>query len=501
MKIKLDYFLLFFTALYSISQGLQIPYFQLVFCLIGFCIFFWVLYFRSVEMQLKVLLVLSFFDSEYFLFCLPLLILSKIILQQFSGKHVFKVNQTTLMVVILFMYVLSISIVVNFIDFSLFSLCFGLVIFLIILSPLVYFGFFQYKEDVINRIFLFFKKLILLEGVIVVIQFLNYSNFKPGDWGKGTTGGTDRMGLLFLLYFLSLVILLLIEKKKKLLSFFSIKNLALVVIVFSIVYFLDIKTTFFSILLGGILFLFLVFFKIIINRVKEMSFYKMCIVIFCTLFFLLFMPVLVNRYTSIALKGNYTLYSQVERYIGKSSEKVSQKFILYNHVYVDMFYDYPLVWTFGTGFGKLGGKASNSLAYDVLHKEYDSKKLPAFIPPYSSQWTKKYMSGLYTKEIVDHIKWVSSMLSMPFAGMITIKAEFGILGLLFWLTIFFYIAYRIFNKSRSFQHMHLRGFGAILAIYCIALLFLMVFDNWQETPQFMLPLILFITMMLNYKKE
>ncbi len=501
MKIKIDYFLLLFIALYSISQGLQIPYFQWVFCLIGFCIFFWVLYFKHVEMQLKVLLTLSFFDSEYFLFCLPLLILSKIILEQFSGKHVFKVNQTTLMVVILFMYVLSISIVVNFIDFSLFSLCLGIVVFFIILCPLIYFSYFQYTEDLINRVFLFFKKIILLQAVIVIVQFLKYSNFAIGDWGKGTTGGTDKMGLLFLLSILPFIILPLIEKKKKLLSLFSIKSLALGIIIVSIVYFLDIKATFFSIILGGIVFLFLVFLKIIINRVKDVPFYKMYLVVFFTLFFSIFIPFFANQYFSIVFKKNhYTLYNQLGRYIGKN-EKTSQKFILYKHIYVDMFYDYPLVWTFGTGFGKLGGKASNSLAYDVLYKEHDAKKLPSFIPSYSSQWTKKYMTGLFTKDIADHIKWASSILSMPFAGMITLKAEFGLLGLLFWVSIFFYIAYRVFNKSRNFQYMHLRGLGAVLSIYCIAFLFLMVFDNWQETPQFILPFILFVAVFLSYNKN
>lgn len=498
MKIKIDYFLLLFITLYSISQGLQIPYFQWVFCLTGFCIFFWVLYFKDIEVQLKVLLALAFFDSEYFLFSLALLILSKIILWQLIGKRVLKLNLPSIMVLILFVYVLAVSIIVNFIDFSFLSLLLGIVVFLIILCPLIYFSFFQYTEDAIGRIFIFFKKIVLLELAIVICQFLFYSSFSRGDWGTGTTGGADKMGSLFLLFFLSLIILPLIEKKKNLLSLFGIKNIALVVITVSIVYFLDIKTTFFSILLGGILFLFLVFLKMILNRIREMSFYKMCIVIVSTLFFLLLVPVLINLYASVLLKDNY-FYDKLKHYYD-SNGKISQKFILYKYVYVDMFHDYPLIWTFGTGFGKLGGKASNSLAYDVLHKQYDSKKLPAFIPPYSSQWTKKYMTGLFTKEVSDNVKWVSAILSIPFAGMITIKAEFGMVGLLFWFSIFFYIAYCVFHKSRNFQHMHLRGFGSVLSIYCVSLLFLMIFDNWQETPQLMLPLVLFITMILKYKK-
>ena len=91
-------------------------------------------------------------------------------------------------------------------------------------------------------------------------------------------------------------------------------------------------------------------------------------------------------------------------------------------------------YIFGTGPGTNGSRASNALAYDVMYKKDNTVKLPGFISPHSSEFTRRYISGLYTEKYAEASNYRSAILGNPFNSICAIFVEFGMLGFILFFT-------------------------------------------------------------------
>jgi hypothetical protein len=158
--------------------------------------------------------------------------------------------------------------------------------------------------------------------------------------------------------------------------------------------------------------------------------------------------------------------------------------------------EHPLFSVFGVGMGKFGGKVSNAFAKDVLYKDPDNKIL-SYLPTFSSRWVKKYYDGLYTKEVYETIRWRSANFSFPFAGIVTVKVELGFIGLFLFLGIVFSMAMIAMQKYSKVADLYVRKWLIGFTLYLLTIPVLMLFDNYQEFPQIMIPAFLFISFVNN----
>ena len=140
----------------------------------------------------------------------------------------------------------------------------------------------------------------------------------------------------------------------------------------------------------------------------------------------------------------------------------------------------PLRWIFGVGAGNLGSRASNAFAYDVLYKPV--KEVPSIFPSYSSEYTKKYLSDIWSEKMYLYLSNVSFSLASPFSGICSVKAEMGMVGLV--LHIFFYVLIAALLLKRSCQtSTRLRWWCLLFASCWFLNLIYMIFDNTQDNIQ------------------
>ncbi|MGF7038052.1 hypothetical protein M2273_001293 [Mucilaginibacter lappiensis] len=97
----------------------------------------------------------------------------------------------------------------------------------------------------------------------------------------------------------------------------------------------------------------------------------------------------------------------------------------------------------GTGPGTNGSRAANSLAYDILYKKPGSAGLPTSIPPKSNEFTKKYLSHLYTEDYAKSTGSRSAVLGNPFNSACAFFIEFGLIG-------FLVLAWFLFKLTKKF---------------------------------------------------
>jgi hypothetical protein len=200
-----------------------------------------------------------------------------------------------------------------------------------------------------------------------------------------------------------------------------------------------------------------------------------------------------NLYLHYISTKKTSVAATVDRYTIKpdtSGEKygINGKYIVYKHIYSDLYSDNLDKWFWGIGPGKFGSRTANMMGYDILYKEKGQFKLPEFIPPYSSYEEKKYMKGMWTKQKAEYVKYISSNLSIPVAGWITIKAELGIPGMIFFILLAFILSFYLIKRAGMLANVELRHWALVLGIFWIALLTMMLVDNIQEKPQMMYPM-------------
>jgi hypothetical protein len=447
------------------------------------------IYFTGKTTQINALLGLSFLGSEIFLFALPVLFLPKFI-SFFFVKNV-RIKKLQFIVCGFLIYAIALIVVTSVTDFSILNTLLWFLIFGAYLFFFVYYARFEYNETDASVIFGFFFKLIILQLLVVLLQFPIHRDLHPGDSWTGTSGNSVVVGFfLFLLLIYKLVPRII--KPDKTDKLFTKQNIQLLVIIGVVLYLNDSKMIILSFLVAVILYILNVLLLRFLTKFRIGQFYKVVVAtVFLILAYkgILFMANVYGQIKYSATGGiNTVLREYFNPRLGETG--TNAKFILYKRIYSDCLDDSPLVWLFGVGPGKFGSKASNIMAYDILYKDESQVRLPSFIPPYSNYWTRKYMSDLWTKEIALTSRFRSATLSFPFAGLITIKGEFGFIGLLLFLGVTYAFSYYLLRKAYALEHPKFRKWAIVLSIFWFALPVHMIFDNFQEKTYIMLPMLL-----------
>jgi len=449
--------------------------------------------------QIKVLLSCSMIGIDYPLMLVPAILYPFLILR----RKYYKFKTPALLALIFLLYAFLIYFVVLLTTFNLLSFPFWLMSFGSGVLLFIYYAQFDFtKKDLLNT-FNFFIKLIIVQLLLVVLQLLRYRNFTPGDWGIGALNDANKVGfylLILLVYFLSPLWIKFLPYGNRSLSFNKVIKCGLwTIILFPFIVLCAAKT------LYGILFISIIIFfiglsvwvvfrnRLVINR----GYRTLIIGGLISIVFLALFPMIFNFYGSYLERSKFTLKGTIERYI--NYEDSNQKYQLYKRVFKDFYVNEGiLIYSFGTGPGTFNSRASNSRAYDTLYKK-EAVLVPKLLPPYSSIYTKEYLADLYTEDIYMTQKYRSSLLSIPFAGIASLKAELGIIGLVLfllicWSSIYLLSKYLIFNKIEPL-------IGFILSVWWIFLPFAMVLDNFQEKPQIVFPLYLLTAVGLTIRKS
>jgi hypothetical protein len=448
------------------------------------------LYFCDLVTQIKTLIGLSFLANEMFLLALPVLLIPRFLFSSNAFKHVSKLSFFN---VVFFLYAILMLVLTNIFDFSFFTFVFWFLIFGILFVLFVFYSGWRYGSDEALEIFDFFFKVIAIQILIMVLQAFIHRDFKPGDSWTGSSGNSIVIGFYFCILLLFLFIQYIIQLDRPI-SFFSIfrsKNLLWLIFLAPLMYFNDSKVIIICFVAAGILYFFLFLLLRFLSTFRPVLLVRLIFATVTVLCLYAATYVLANIYVSINMENKGGLKA-LSYYTNEQSSGMGEvgKFVLYKRVYGDMMRKDPVAWLFGVGPGKFGSRTSNLLAYDVLYKVDNQEKLPSFIKPYSHKFTKEYMRDLWTKEIVERNKYRSATLSMPFAGLITIKAEYGLVGFFFYLGLIYSFSYFLMKKAFILDDWKLKNWAIALSITWFSFPFHMLFDNFQEKNYFMIPLLL-----------
>ncbi len=448
----------------------------------------------SVIDQIKVLLACSMIGIDYPLMLVPVLVYPFLILR----RKYFKFKTPALLALIFLLYAFLVYFVVLLTTFNLLSFPFWLMSFGSGLLLFIYYAQFDFTKKDLSNIFGFFIKLIIVQFILVVLQFLRYGHFRLGDWGIGALNDAHKAGfylLILLIYFLRPLWMKFLPYENRSISFKKVLKCSLWTIVLVPFIWLCAAKALYGILFFSIIIFFIVLSiwvifrkKLAVNRdYKALIAGSLISIILLALF-----PTIFNFYGAHLQRSKFTLKGAIEQYT--SYEDLNQKYQLYERVFKDFYVNEGiLIFSLGTGPGTF-----NSRAYDTLYKK-DGARIPRFIPPYSSSYTKEYLADLYTEDIATSVGEQSSLLSIPFAGIASLKAELGIIGLVLFLliccsSIYLLSKYLIFNKIEPL-------IGFMLSVWWIFLPFAMVLDNFQEQPQIVFPLYLLTAVGLIIKKS
>jgi len=169
-----------------------------------------------------------------------------------------------------------------------------------------------------------------------------------------------------------------------------------------------------------------------------------------------------------------------------SNLQTSEKRVLLTRVVVGIAERYNSV--LGVGPGMLGSRAASAASGDVLYKETKSALAGLLEPaPKPERWA---MHGLWDAEVVQGIPDRSALLTMPFSGWGSVRAELGWPAVI--LLIFYFVSLGRQMASIAARHPGVRSIGIAAAVGCVGLLPILFFDNVLEQPHIMLPLAILV---------
>ena len=472
---------------FNYSVNFSIPGINIFFFLIILCGLVASFYTGTVYQQIMAVIAFSFFGIDTVLFLCFFIVIPPLIFV-ISERKALKVKLPVLIFTFLGIYVLLISIIGNLMEPFWLSSIMGLATYGGGIILFIYFSLFAYTREKLFNVLSFFRNLIICQLILVWAQFFIDGSYRPGDYGMGSFGNTGKSGLFITLLFVYDFLVPILFSKVDL-RFLIKRSPYFLFLVFALIL-IDAKLIYLSTVIAIVLcFLGVFATRIMRNRLPVRII--LCLsgaLITLTIFFPFFFRFYLKNFLNETLDLNKIIYMYTK------DPEYSQKFTFYKNVYGRMAHEYPATFIFGTGVGKLGSRASNTFASDILYKD-PASRLPAFIPVYSSSLTKRYMKNLYTKQIYDTMRWRSANLSFPFAGIVSIKAEFGLIGLLLFLAGLYLIVVSLIRRSYSMEN-DLKNWGLTFAIFGYTLIILLFFDNYQEMPPVTYPFFILSSMYL-----
>ncbi|WP_299455626.1 hypothetical protein [uncultured Microscilla sp.] len=475
--------------------------FKPLFLLCSVTILTWSLYSHKPPIyQLKVIIGFCFLGIEQTLFILPLIILPQ--MMRSTKKLSFQIPHLILLLYLT--YCLVLMLFYTIIDFSFFT---PILWYLITGGQLILFLHYyryQYDSQDLIEILSFFKKLILLQVIFLAAQLVIHRSFYPGDLWSGSFHDADKAGFFLLLLLIYYIIPPFLLKNQSLLKLKSRKGVVVLAMALAVLL-CDAKILSAITIVSSVLYVILTVFSQLFNRHTQTSTNKTTLttlLIFMSSFFVLsILNLYLNRISAGQINNIFEITST---YTGSTLKEASKKVlagtntkaVLYHRTYSQWARDNPFTWFFGAGPGRFDSRTSNILAYDILYKDENQFRLPSVIPPYSSYWVKKYMNDVWTKEISEAARWRSANLSFPFAGLIAIKAETGLVGLVLFHLFIFSCIYFLKKKLDASNTPIIQNWTIIISIFWLSLPLQMLIDNIQEKPQIMLPMLLLTTIIL-----
>jgi hypothetical protein len=454
-----------------------------------------ILLFLPLRIQIAGLLTFSFLGHDYPLILSAFLFLFVFLVKSASGNRM-RLNTPAVILCIIILYAL----ILFMINIPIFVSVPGLIFWLMTFGGPVfcyfYFLQFDYSAGDVRKLVDFLIRIIRLQFWVIMIQAVFNRSLVPGDWAGGTMNDAHDSGVYVSLYLLSLVLPALLEPGKRIpwLSF-SFWGHLLVAFAFTIL--TDSKTLNALLLIAlALLFIFMLLIRLI-YACKHISKGKMIFGMMMVFLGAWIFPQVAQSYIRVILKDDtVNLGEMLYTYMLDPNSQINQKAKLYDRAFVQMQKDEPLLWWIGTGPGTFASRASNTLAYDVMYKE--DQKIPEAIPAISSPWTRKYMADLMTKEVADRVKFVSALLSFPFSGIVSMKFELGWIGLLLYLaSIWIHVVLLIHAGNR--HEAKVRNWIWIWAVFWLLFPMIIFFDNYQEQPAIVYPLMILAAFFLNAK--
>jgi hypothetical protein len=164
----------------------------------------------------------------------------------------------------------------------------------------------------------------------------------------------------------------------------------------------------------------------------------------------------------------------------------SEKLVLLTRVVFGVAERYNSV--LGVGPGMLGSRAASAASGDVLYKETKSALAGLLGPaPEPERWA---MYGLWDADVVQGVMYKSALLTMPFSGWGSVRAELGWPAVI--LLIFYFVSLGRQMASIAARHPGVRSIGIAAAVGCVGLLPILFFDNILEQPHIMVPLAILV---------
>lgn len=302
----------------------------------------------------------------------------------------------------------------------------------------------NYKIKDISNVF---KNILIIQIIMMIIQFINYGVFQPSDSFSGTFVNAHRLCVWLIWY---LVVSAIVIKEKK----FICKNDILKVLVLLVmIYLTDGKHIVASAI--GVLILWF-----ILDKIKYLKNKK---VLTTGILILLGLYLVTNISHNTSFKENIKSKSEyVYRYIYEPP--YNNKFHYFDKTINDELIGYELFLGFGPG--QYGSRVANLRAYEYMVKE-DSLAITIskFIPPHVIEPYKEFAEQ-YNEEYLAFVKDMSAVLSYPFSSIMAIIGELGILGYLIYLMFF--------NSIEKYSN------NSIYSILPMIMLVLMIFDSYFE---------------------
>jgi hypothetical protein len=164
----------------------------------------------------------------------------------------------------------------------------------------------------------------------------------------------------------------------------------------------------------------------------------------------------------------------------------SEKRILLTRVFFELGHRYNSI--LGVGPGMLGSRAASAASADILYKETEGPFASLLGPaPEPERWA---MYGLWDAEVAQEITNKSAILTMPFSGWASLRAELGWPAVV--VLAFYFVSLARQMAIIAARHPGARGIGIAAAVGCVALVPMLFFDNILEQPHFIGPLAILV---------
>lgn len=312
------------------------------------------------------------------------------------------------------------------------------------------------SPKVLNNLFRLFCYIVYFQAILVIITGFGHK-FKPGDWYVGTTGGAHNSGILLYIVLIKKIYDYFFYKQK------GINKLILLGILGFAAWLTDTNQFLIALTLSFIYInyinirkLFKVKYLIILSAL--IGFFYVYLIV--TNFIILFESKYQNLNNTPKLKGYYSLY--------------------------EFYSEEPIYLIAGTGIGGYSSRAAVSLASAKYLAKPTGRKIPV---ENTSIFTKKYFSKYYSPTYWANLEkvGVTGTFYTPFATIISIIAEYGLIGIFFLVIIVLQLK-KILERLKSYDLIFYKYIGTLMLAYFVTFFY----DNWLEHPDALFPSLLIL---------